>query len=97
MDVHFFLRQRIAFIRQLYDITSAPYVECKRKIEAGEEPFVPPYSEDGEPPFLNSTKYVVLIFMSTAAYGLTTYLGITSAFRPWKNTSGKQWWDRLFR
>lgn len=31
-----------------------------------------------------STKYVVLILLSTAAYGLTTYLGITPAFMPWK-------------
>jgi hypothetical protein len=30
------------------------------------------------------TKYVVLAFISTAAYGLTTYLGITPAFMPWK-------------
>lgn len=30
------------------------------------------------------TKYVMLVFMSTAAYGLTTYLGITPAFTPWK-------------
>lgn len=30
------------------------------------------------------TKYVVLAFMSTAAYGLTTYLNITPAFMPWK-------------
>ena len=30
------------------------------------------------------TKYVVLFFMSTAAHGPTTYLGITKAFRPWK-------------
>lgn len=52
MDVHFFLTRRIAFIRQLYAIASAPYVERKRKIESEEEPFVPPYSEDGEPPFL---------------------------------------------
>lgn len=52
MDVLFFLSQRIGFIRQLYGTASAPYVERKRKIEAGEEPFVPPYSEDEEPPFL---------------------------------------------
>jgi len=52
MDVHFFFSQRISFIRQLYDTASAPYIERKRKIEAEEEPFVPPYSEDGEPPFL---------------------------------------------
>ncbi len=52
MDVRHFLYSRTAFIRQLYDATSALYLERKRKIEAGEEPFLPPYSEDGEPPFL---------------------------------------------
>ena len=35
------------------------------------------------------TKYVVLAFMSTAAYGLTTYLSITPAFMPWKKSSIK--------
>ncbi|MDD4912958.1 MAG: hypothetical protein PHP57_11745 [Sideroxydans sp.] len=35
------------------------------------------------------TKYVALAFMSTAAYGLTSYLGITPAFRPWKKASVK--------
>lgn len=52
MDVLYFLNRRIAFIRQLYATTSAPYVERIRKIEAKEYPFVPQYSEDGEPPFL---------------------------------------------
>ena len=52
MDVHFFLKQRLDFIRQLYETASATYVGRKRKIEAEEEPFVPPYSEDGEPAFL---------------------------------------------
>lgn len=52
MDVGFFLKRRIAFIRQLYSTASAPYVERKRKIEAEEYPFVPPYSEDDEPAFL---------------------------------------------
>lgn len=52
MDVRFFLNRRIGFIRQLYTTASAPYLERQRKIEAEEEPFVPPYSEDGEPPFL---------------------------------------------
>jgi len=53
VDVRYFLGSRIAFIRQLYATASAPYFERKRKIEAREEPFVPPYSEDGEPPFLD--------------------------------------------
>lgn len=53
MDVRYFLSCRIAFIRQLYATASAPYVERKRKIKAREEPYVPPYSEDGEPPFID--------------------------------------------
>lgn len=52
MDVGFFLNERIAFIRQFYDAASAPFSERKRRIEAEEAPFEPPYSEDGEPPFL---------------------------------------------
>lgn len=52
MDVRFFLTQRIEFIRQLYRTASSPYIERKRKIEAEEKPFIPTYSEDGEPPFL---------------------------------------------
>lgn len=55
MDVLFFLKGRINFIRQLYSTASAPYVERKPKIEAEEDPFVPPYSEDGEPPFLEES------------------------------------------
>ena len=52
MDVHHFFTRRIAFIRQFYENASAPFVERKRKIEAGDDPFEPPYSEDGEPPFI---------------------------------------------
>jgi len=52
MDVGFFLKQRTAFIRQFYENASSPFLERKRKIEAGEEPFIPPYSESEEPPFL---------------------------------------------
>ncbi|TLD44020.1 MAG: hypothetical protein FAZ92_03729 [Accumulibacter sp.] len=53
MDVSYFFNSRLHFIRQFYDTASAPYVERKRKIEAEEEPFVPPYSEDAEPAFLS--------------------------------------------
>lgn len=52
MDVLYFFNRRLEFIRQFYDTASAPYVERKRKIKAEEEPFVPPYSEDAEPAFL---------------------------------------------
>ena len=52
MTVAYFLKQRTAFIRQFYATASTPYVERLRQIEKGEEPWVPAYSEDGEPPFL---------------------------------------------
>ncbi|MBB4518248.1 hypothetical protein GGD68_007054 [Paraburkholderia fungorum] len=52
MDVGWFLKQRIGFIRQLYRDSTAPVVERMRLIEAEEPPFEPPYSEDGEPAFL---------------------------------------------
>lgn len=55
MDVLWFLRQRLRFTSNLYDVASAPFRETTRKIEAGEEPFVnrrnPDY-DDSEPPFL---------------------------------------------
>lgn len=53
MDIQFFLWKRLEFIERFYQNCAAPFVERKRKIEAEEEPFVPPYSEDGEPPFLD--------------------------------------------
>lgn len=53
MDIRYFLGERLAFIEQLYVNSAAPFIERKRKIEAQEEPFVPPYSEDPEPAFLS--------------------------------------------
>jgi hypothetical protein len=53
MDVLFFLNIRTKFIRAFYEEASSPFVERKRKIEAREDPFEPPYSEDGDPPFLD--------------------------------------------
>lgn len=35
------------------------------------------------------SKYVVLILLSAAAYGFTTYLGITPAIRPWKKAKAE--------
>ena len=51
-DIFFFFNRRINFIRQLFGTASVPYSERMRKIEAEEEPFVQPYSEDSEPAFL---------------------------------------------
>lgn len=51
MDIRFFFEQRLGFIKQLYINGSAPFEQRMRKIEKGVRPFIPPYSEDGEPPF----------------------------------------------
>lgn len=52
MDVQYFLNRRVNFIRQFYEIAAAPFIERKRQIEAEEAPFIPLYSEDPEPAFL---------------------------------------------
>ena len=53
MDVLYFLTERTKFIRGYYENGCLPFAETIRRIEAGEHPFEPPYSEDGEPPFMN--------------------------------------------
>jgi hypothetical protein len=47
-----FTKQRIQFLRYFYSEAAEPFVETRRKIEAEEPPFEPPYSEDSEPAFL---------------------------------------------
>ena len=81
MDVHAFLNYRVAFLRQLYQTTTEPYIERKRLIEAGEPPFEPPYSEDDEPPFLaewleadQSLRVLGQMFISALAATLQLYL-----------------------
>lgn len=53
MDVLYFLKERTKFIRSFYASGCLPFQETIRKIEAGAQPFEPPYSEDGEPPFMD--------------------------------------------
>jgi hypothetical protein len=53
VDIVAFLKLRTAFIRFFYENGVKPFDEMKTAIEGGEEPYVPPYSEDGEPPFLD--------------------------------------------
>lgn len=52
MEVFSFLKQRTDFIRRHYETAAAPFREIIRKIEAEEPPYDPPYSEDGEPAFI---------------------------------------------
>ena len=53
MDVECFFRMRTAFIRNFYKTAVKPFREVQDLIDREEEPYVPPYSEDGEPPFLD--------------------------------------------
>ncbi len=53
MDVEFFFQSRTAFIRYFYEAAVRPFRDTQSLIEREEEPYVPPYSEDGEPPFLS--------------------------------------------
>lgn len=52
MDIEYFLKSRTVFIRYFYENAVRPFNEIKIGIENEEEPYIPPYSEDGEPPFL---------------------------------------------
>jgi hypothetical protein len=53
VDAVYFLKDRTRFIRFYYEASAAGFAEVKRQIEHKLPPFDhPPYSEDGEPPFL---------------------------------------------
>jgi hypothetical protein len=53
MDVLYFLNKRTEFIKNFYEDASFQFTDRKNKIDAGEFPFDPPYSENGEPAFLD--------------------------------------------
>lgn len=84
MDVIFFLKDQINFIRQLYRVTSAPYLERIQKIKNEEEPFGPlcyGYEGDGEPPFQKeyneaskSLDALRLMYLSMLMSALHSYL-----------------------
>lgn len=52
VDVLYFLQEHTKFIRNFHDSAVAPFERTQLKIRNQEEPFIPPYSEDGEPAFL---------------------------------------------
>lgn len=57
MDIEHFLKSRTAFIRYFYENAVRPFNEIKIAIENKQEPYIPPYSEDGEPPFIEEWMY----------------------------------------
>lgn len=52
MDVFGLLKLRLDFIEQLHKRSCASFSQIKQQIEDEVPPYEPPYSEDGEPPFL---------------------------------------------
>jgi hypothetical protein len=53
MDYLAFTKNQTQFLRYFYSEAAKPFLETRRKIEAEEPPFEPPYSEDAEPAFLS--------------------------------------------
>ena len=54
MQIESFLILRTAFIRYFYETSVMSFNKIKTAIENEEDPYIPPYSEDGEPPFLDA-------------------------------------------
>ena len=52
MDLEYFLISRTKFVQYFYENSTSKFDEIINAIEREEEPFVPPYSEDDEPPFM---------------------------------------------
>ena len=52
MDVDYFFKSRTTFIVRFYDNAIKTFKHTQEQIEKEEEPYVPPYSEDPEPAFL---------------------------------------------
>lgn len=52
MDIDYFLKNRTKFIRYFYNKATEPFKSIITAIEQEEEPYIPQYSEDPEPQFL---------------------------------------------
>lgn len=53
MDITYFAKNRISFIENMYDKATSPFADIIYKIENEISPYIPNYSEDNEPEFLN--------------------------------------------
>jgi hypothetical protein len=96
MDLLYFLENRLKFILDLYNSATSPFEEVKRKIEAGEVPYVdtrdPEYVD--EPAFLgeyqeadDSTMVIGHWCLCMVQASLHAYL------RDCVGPSGSLWWD----
>lgn len=93
MDVLYFLKERTKFIRFFYETAGEPFRETIRKIEADEAPFDdPPYSEHGEPPFLEEwleAQTALEVLGRTCISMLSGSLQLY--FKTWESELGVQW------
>lgn len=93
MDVLFFLKERTKFIRYFYETAAEPFRETMRKIKAGEAPFDnPPYTEDGEPPFLEEWMEADegLEVLGRACISMLS-ASLQLYFKTWENELGITW------
>ena len=93
MDVLHFFKERTRFIRYFYDTAGMPFFATKRKIENEEAPFDnPPYSEDGEPQYLEQwieADEALEILGRTCLSMLSPSLELY--FRTWEKELGVVW------
>ncbi|HGM6151750.1 TPA: hypothetical protein ACKP1S_002846 [Pseudomonas aeruginosa] len=105
MDANFFLISRLDMIAQFYNVAAAPFVLIKKQIEDGDAPYEPPYSEDGEPPFLlewtradDSLKLLGGVCVSLVAGSLQLYLDTIveryGDLREFKKMKGAGWLEK---
>jgi len=106
MDVAYFFGERMRFIRFYHQEAAGPFARMRKAIEDGTPPFDdPPYSEDGEPPFMAEwsdadTALGVLgrSCLSMLAASLKLYLDTWESMRcvTWAQGEKKRAWDRGF-
>lgn len=92
MDVGYFLRTRLDFVRSFYEAASRPFAEIKNKIEAGEEPYVPRSGEgEDEPPFLTEWQDADEC-LQVLAYACVSMLSaaLRLYFKAWERELGKR-------
>jgi len=104
MDIEFFLKERTKFTRYFHENASKPFIGIMDAIDNGDSPYDdPPYSEDGEPPFLNewleandAYNSIGLASLSMLSSALQLYLSCWAdrferSDNPLKRTNKKGW------
>lgn len=90
MDIELFLKERTKFALYFYKNASKPFIDIMLAIKNEEEPYIPPYSEDGEPPFITEWLEAKDALNSV---GLATISMLSSAIQLFMDC----WTDRIER